>query len=114
MLPNFVKANVFERFEAPGESQVRPKLGPRRAQVCKMRSGSERDGIFGHRRTKMAVDLDVRRKILTNLSPKTARREPKEAPRRPEGCENRPKMAPKRAQDGPKMAQDGAKTASGS
>ena len=55
---------VFEGLETPRQGQVGPKMGP---SWGKMVSGSEFDGIFGHLGTKMAVKLEVRRKMLKNI-----------------------------------------------
>ena len=74
----------------------------------KMVWGSELDGIFGHLRRKMAVKLEVRRKMLQNISKTNVFN----ANKGKEGGQHGPKMVPKRVQDGPKMAEDGAKTAS--
>ena len=72
LVNNLRKTNVFEGFEALREGQVWPKLGPHDGPKMgpswgKMGSGSELDGIFGHLRTKMAVKLVLRRKMLKNL-----------------------------------------------
>ena len=57
MAKNLRKIIIFEGSEAPGEGQVRPKMGP---SWAKMGSGSELGVIFGHLRTKMAVKFDLR------------------------------------------------------
>ena len=64
MVKNQRKNVVFEGFEAPINGQVWRKMGP---SWDKMVWGSELDGIFGHLRRKMAVKLEVRRKVLKNI-----------------------------------------------